>query len=110
MSALQGDPLCSKGKAYRGTLGCARVQEAAFAQDMVTTSQHWPPENDLPSPWEKVDSSGLSRETPLHWGIFSPTIPYIHSRGVNIMGEISHSPWPKAAPAGLGGGALKAPQ
>lgn len=37
---------------------------------------------------------GFLEKLRLHWGIFSPTIPYSHSRGVNVMGEISHSPLP----------------
>lgn len=61
--------LCSKGNAL-GTLGSARVQEAVFALDAVITSQPWPQGCDLPSPWDKVDSYGLSRETPPALGYF----------------------------------------
>lgn len=63
----RGDPL---QQCLERVLNMCKGPEAAFTPETVITSQHQPLESDLPSPWEKVDSSGLSRETAPARGYF----------------------------------------
>lgn len=65
----RGDPLQQK-QCLEGVLNMCKGPEADLTPAMVITSQHWPLESDLPSPWEKVHSSGLSRETAPALGYF----------------------------------------